>query len=117
MTIGTRHARSDWLRRACRCCAALVPLALIIQASSAAAAALVPGDPFRQDNLFVRDRLKGRTSLLTVGLGGEQANDTHGGSDVSADGRHIAYWSAASNLVRGDTNGEADIFVRDRASR
>jgi Tol biopolymer transport system component len=78
---------------------------------------VVAGDPFQQDNLFVRDRLKGRTSLLTVGLGGEQANDTHGGSDVSADGRHVAFWSAASNLVRGDTNGEADIFVRDRAGR
>jgi hypothetical protein len=74
---------------------------------------LVPGDPFRQENLFVRDRLKEETSLLTVGLGGEQANDSHGGSDVSADGRHIAFFSFASNLVRGDTNGEADIFVRD----
>ena len=28
---------------------------------------VVPGDPFQQDNLFVRDRLKGRTSLLTGG--------------------------------------------------
>jgi Tol biopolymer transport system component len=74
---------------------------------------LVPGDPFRQENLFVRDRLKEETSLLTVGLGGEQANDSHGGSDVSADGRHIAFFSFASNLVVGDTNGEADIFVRD----
>ena len=75
--------------------------------------ACLPGDPFRQENLFVRDRLKEETSLLTVGLGGEQANDSHGGSDVSADGRHIAFFSFASNLVRGDTNGEADIFVRD----
>jgi hypothetical protein len=73
----------------------------------------VPGDPFRQENLFVHDRLTGRARLLTVGLGGEQANDAHGGSDVSADGRHIAFFSFASNLVRGDTNGEADIFVRD----
>jgi Tol biopolymer transport system component len=76
---------------------------------------MAPNDPFRQENLFVRDRQRQRTSLLTVGLGGEQANETHGGSDVSADGRHIAFWSAASNLVRGDTNGEPDIFVRDMA--
>jgi Tol biopolymer transport system component len=78
---------------------------------------LVPGDPFRQENLFVRDRLKERTSLLTVGLGGAQADDAHGGSDISADGRHIAFFSFASNLVRGDTNGEADIFVRDLTAR
>jgi Tol biopolymer transport system component len=76
---------------------------------------LVPGDPFRQENLFVRDRRRERTSLLSVGLGGAQANDSLGGSDVSADGRHIAFFSAASNLVRGDTNGETDIFVRDLA--
>jgi hypothetical protein len=78
---------------------------------------LVPGDPFREENLFVHDRLTGRASLLTVGLGGAQANDSHGGSDVSADGRHIAFFSFASNLVRGDTNGEADIFVRDLTDR
>jgi hypothetical protein len=77
----------------------------------------VPGDPFRQDNLFVRDRLKERSSLLTVGLGGAQANGSQGGSDVSADGRRIAFFSFASNLVRGDTNGEADIFVRDLTDR
>jgi Tol biopolymer transport system component len=76
---------------------------------------LVPGDPFRQENLFVRDRQRQRTSLLTVGVGGAQANETHGGSDVSPNGRHVAFFSFASNLVRGDTNGEADIFVRNMA--
>ena len=76
---------------------------------------LVPGDPYRQENLFVRDRLAETTQLLTVGLGGAQANGEHGGSDVSADGRHIVFFSTSSNLVRGDTNGEADIFVRDLA--
>jgi hypothetical protein len=50
-------------------------------------------------------------------LAGAQANDAHGGSDISADGRHIAFFSFASNLVRGDTNGEADIFVRDLTAR
>ena len=33
---------------------------------------------------------------------------------VSADGRFVAFSSAASNLVEGDTNGVVDVFVRDR---
>lgn len=33
---------------------------------------------------------------------------------VSADGRYVAFTSAATNLVAGDTNGVYDIFVKDR---
>ena len=33
---------------------------------------------------------------------------------VSADGRYVAYYSRASNLVPGDTNDVGDIFVWDR---
>ena len=32
---------------------------------------------------------------------------------ISAGGRVIAFWSYATNLVPGDTNGLWDIFVRD----
>jgi hypothetical protein len=32
---------------------------------------------------------------------------------ISPDGRYVAFQSAASNLVTGDTNGRTDIFVRD----
>ena len=35
---------------------------------------------------------------------------------ISADGRFVAFQSLASNLVPGDTNNVADIFVRDRVS-
>ena len=35
---------------------------------------------------------------------------------VSADGRFIAFTSAATDLVTGDGNGKTDVFVRDRAS-
>ena len=33
---------------------------------------------------------------------------------VSGDGRFVAFLSAADNLVANDTNGAADVFVRDR---
>ena len=46
-------------------------------------------------------------------------DDTLGDGDsflvtVSADGRYVAFTSEATNLVTDDTNGFADIFVKDR---
>ena len=38
-------------------------------------------------------------------------------AEVSEDGRYIAFRSAASNLVPGDTNGVWDVFRRDRLAR
>src|SRR3981189_1487676 len=35
------------------------------------------------------------------------------GPSISADGRYVAFRSDASNLVPGDTNFLADVFVRD----
>jgi WD40-like Beta Propeller Repeat len=37
-----------------------------------------------------------------------------GGPSISADGRYVAFDSEATNLVKGDTNNTADVFVRDR---
>jgi Tol biopolymer transport system component len=33
---------------------------------------------------------------------------------ISGDGRFVAFWSLASTLVPGDTNGTSDVFVHDR---
>lgn len=33
---------------------------------------------------------------------------------VSDDGRYVAFWSMASNIVASDSNGVPDVFVRDR---
>ena len=54
------------------------------------------------------------TSLVSVSLTGGGGNGTSESPAISADGRMIAYHSAASNLVSGDTNGVQDIFVYDR---
>ena len=37
--------------------------------------------------------------------------------DISADGQFVAFVSGAPNLVPDDTNGETDVFVRDRSAR
>ncbi|MGQ0521567.1 MAG: hypothetical protein ACT4PX_10520, partial [Actinomycetota bacterium] len=76
---------------------------------------LVPGDTNGNTDVFVRDRVAGTTTRVSVVTGGAQA--TGGASSepsISADGRFVAFSSAATNLVAGDTNGQRDIFVHDR---
>jgi Tol biopolymer transport system component len=77
---------------------------------------LVSGDTNDTGDIFVHDRQSGQTTRVSVASNGTQANDESGRASISADGRYVAFWSAASNLVSGDTNGAWDIFVRDRQS-
>lgn len=53
------------------------------------------------------------TTRVSVDSAGFQANMDTVGPVTSLDGRWIAFGSAASNLVPGDTNGTWDIFVHD----
>jgi uncharacterized repeat protein (TIGR01451 family) len=81
---------------------------------------LVAGDTNGAADIFVRDRLTGATERVSVSSTGAQANGDSGllngmgGPSISADGRFVAFDSQASNLVKGDTNGAIDVFVRDR---
>jgi Tol biopolymer transport system component len=77
---------------------------------------LVPGDTNNEADLFVRDRRAGRTSRVSVASDGAQADGGSSDAALSRDGRYVAFASAATNLVPGDTNGEADVFLRDRAT-
>jgi Tol biopolymer transport system component len=55
------------------------------------------------------------TTRVSVDTGGVEANDKSVDiPSISADGRVVAFVSAASNLVPGDTNGMLDVFVHDR---
>jgi Tol biopolymer transport system component len=65
-------------------------------------------------DLFVRDLQGGTTEYVSVGLGGVPASSQSGDPSISPDGRFIAFWSWAINLVPGDTNWFADVFLRDR---
>ena len=51
---------------------------------------------------------------ISVATGGGQANGQSRYPALSADGRYVTFLSDATNLVAGDTNGAADVFVRDR---
>jgi Tol biopolymer transport system component len=85
-------------------------------AFASSATNLVAGDTNWADDIFVRDRLLGTTERASVATGGAQGNDWSGAPAISADGRFVAFVSLATNLVAGDTNGCADVFVRDRLS-
>jgi Tol biopolymer transport system component len=77
---------------------------------------LVTGDTNGADDVFVRDRLAGTTTRVSVSSGGAQANYASDSPSISADGRYVAFESGASNLVDGDTNSYQDVFVRDRVA-
>ena len=56
------------------------------------------------------------TERLSTAAGGAQSDGDSTQADVTPDGRYVAFISEASNLVPGDTNDVADVFVRDRAA-
>lgn len=67
--------------------------------------------------IYVRDRASATTELVSVSTsGGAPAGECLFPS-ISADGRHVAFTSAASNLVAGDRNKTWDVFVRDRGAQ
>jgi len=82
-------------------------------AFQSAASNLVDDDTNAIADIFVYDRQTGSSELVSVDSAGTQANDLGQASSISADGRHIAFRSRASNLVPGD-GGDQDIFVHDR---
>jgi len=77
---------------------------------------LVAGDANGCPDIFVRDRQSGTTERVSLATGGAEGNGISEFPSISADGRFVAFMSEATNLVAGDTNGCADIFVRDRQS-
>lgn len=74
---------------------------------------LVAGDGNGGFDTFVRDLKKDRTRLVSRSSAGAQGEGESGIPSLTRDGRHVAFESAATNLVPGDTNGASDVFVRD----
>ena len=78
-----------------------------------AASDLVANDTNRVNDVFLRDTVNNITWLVSVAINGSGANGVSRGSTMTPDGRFVAFTSAASNLVKSDNNGIADVFVRD----
>jgi Tol biopolymer transport system component len=83
-------------------------------AFDSSASNLVPGDTNGVPDIFVHDQQTGQTSRVSVASDETQGNSESSAPSISADGRYVAFYSSASNLVPGDTNGAPDIFVHDR---
>ncbi|MCH7871972.1 MAG: PD40 domain-containing protein, partial [Planctomycetes bacterium] len=66
-------------------------------------------------NVFVHDRRDHTTSLVSINDFGDPADGASGPPEISDDGRLVVFSSPAANLVAGDDNGVADVFVRDLA--
>ena len=82
-------------------------------AFSSDASNLVPGDTNGARDLFLADLTTGTVTRVSTSASGEQANGESHDASLSADGSHLAFTSAASNLVPGDTNGKTDVFLKD----
>ena len=74
---------------------------------------LVAGDTNGVEDIFVRDTQTGTTTRVSVANDGSQGNGMSSLASISGDGRYVAFYSGATNLVAGDTNGVWDVFVRD----
>ena len=74
---------------------------------------LVAGDTNKVRDVFVRDALAGTTLLVSTSVVGGFGDKPSYSSVITPDGRYVAFASAAANLVSGDSNGIADVFVRD----
>ncbi len=75
---------------------------------------LVTGDTNAQRDVFVFDRQSNLTVRVSVSGLGAQGDGFSRYPAISGDGSVVAFDSAATNLVSGDTNGFVDIFVRRR---
>jgi Tol biopolymer transport system component len=79
-----------------------------------AASNLVNNDTNGLKDVFVHDRQTGETTRISISTNGTQGNGDSTLARVSTDGRYVAFRSLATNLISGDTNGVADIFMHDR---
>jgi hypothetical protein len=65
-------------------------------------------------DVFVRDRDRKKTTRVSTRSNGGEANGGSSVQGISGDGRYVVFFSSASNLVSGDSNGTSDVFVKDR---
>jgi Tol biopolymer transport system component len=75
-----------------------------------------PGLGYGGEDVFVRDRRAGRTTLVSVNAAGTGSGDAASGSPViTPDGRFVAFLSTARDLVSPDPGGPgfANVYLRD----
>lgn len=81
-------------------------------AFASAASNLVPNDTNDIPDVFVRDMQLGTTTLASAGATATGAGSLSAAPEITPDGRYVAFYSTAANLVPGVTTG-GEIYVRD----
>jgi hypothetical protein len=82
-------------------------------AFNSSATNLVANDTNAAEDIFVRDRQAGNTKRVSVSSTGQQAGADSANPRLSGNGRYVAFTSLATNLVSGDSNAAADVFIHD----
>ena len=77
---------------------------------------LVANDTNDAADVFVHDNQTGATERVSIASDGTQADAASYYPSISANGQLVTFTSNSSNLVFGDSNSQADVFVRDRIS-
>jgi hypothetical protein len=96
------------------CCPVLSANGRYVAFTSVATDLVFEADTLNGSDVFVRDLRKGRTILVSVNHTGTAAGNGFSNTPViSADGQSVKFRSEASDLVPRDTNGAADVFVRN----
>lgn len=83
-------------------------------AYSSEATNLVDNDLNFSQDIFVYDTQTRQTSRVSNASNGMSGNRDSWYPSISANGGYVAFYSDATNLVSGDTNGTLDVFVHDR---
>lgn len=81
--------------------------------ASAVAFTTAPADRASPERIAVASLVTGSISFASTSASGEAANGASHFASISADGRYVAFESAASNLLAGDTNHATDVYVKD----
>jgi Tol biopolymer transport system component len=82
-------------------------------AFSSVAPNLVGGDTNRVVDVFVKDLVTGTIMRASTSSTWDQGNSGSATPKFSPDGTKLVFGSGASNLIPEDTNGWADVFVKD----
>ncbi|WP_150047268.1 TolB family protein [Methylomonas rhizoryzae] len=75
---------------------------------------LIETDGNQFGDIFLTDRIKGHTTRVSASSDGGDGNGESYAPALSANGRWLAFASAASNLLVGDDNGVDDVFLYDK---
>jgi Tol biopolymer transport system component len=76
-----------------------------------------PPDEVAPPQIYLRDVFAGTTKLISASPGGAPGDFYSSAPSITPNGRYIAYTSYATNLVAGDTNNTADVFLYDVRAR